>query len=164
MQKATKTSGSTELVDEPVTTRDAALSDVAAVRAVLAALAQASLDRDAAAIAGHYAQDAWVADLAPPLARRGFDQAGLQAWLDGWGGPVKVASRDQEITVGGDLALVQRLEHTSTRTREGKEVAWWARASLVLARTQEGWRIVHEHVSVPFHMDGSRLAAIDLEP
>jgi len=164
MQQVTETSGSTELVDEPVMTRGATSSDVAAVGAVLAALAQASLDRDAGAIAGLYAPDAWVADLAPPLARQGIDQAGLQAWLDGWGGPVKVASRHQEITVGGDLALVQRLEHTSTRTREGKEVAWWARASLVLARTPEGWRIVHEHVSVPFYMDGSLRAAVDLEP
>lgn len=164
MQKSHQTSGSTELVDEPVMTRDAASSDVAAVRSVLDALAQASLDRDASAIAIHYAPDAWVADLAPPLTRRGLDEAGLQAWLDGWGGPVKIASHDLDISMGGDLALVQSLQHTSTRTREGKEVAWWSRASLALARTPQGWRIVHDHVSVPFYMDGSDRAALDLEP
>ena len=33
-----------------------------------------------------------------------------------------------------------------------------------LARTDDGWRVIHDHVSVPFHMDGSFRAAIDLEP
>jgi ketosteroid isomerase-like protein len=37
-------------------------------------------------------------------------------------------------------------------------------ASIVFARTPQGWRIVQEHVSVPFHMDGSYRAAIDLQP
>lgn len=145
-------------------TRPAAASDIAAVRAVLAAVAQASRDRDAAAISRHYAPDAWLADLAPPLARRGVDVAATQTWLDGWAGPVEVTARNQEITVSGDLALAQFLQQTRTRTRDGEDAAWWARASVALARTPGGWRIVHEHVSVPFHMDGSERAALDLEP
>jgi len=139
-------------------------SDVADVRAVLAAVGQASRDRDAGAIGRHYAPGAWIADLAPPLVRRGFDVAGVQQWLDGWGGPVEVTSRDQTIAVSGDLALVQHLQQTRTRTRDGEDVAWWARATVALARTPEGWRIVHEHVSVPFYMDGSDRAALDLHP
>ena len=138
--------------------------DVAAVRSVLSAVAAASRARDAEALARQYAPGAWIADLAPPLLSRGMDTAGVQAWFDGWGGPVEVALRDEEIPVSGDLALVQCLQQTRTRTREGAEAAWWARASLALARTPEGWRIVHEHVSVPFYMDGSERAALDLEP
>ena len=33
-----------------------------------------------------------------------------------------------------------------------------------LARAGDGWRVIHDHVSVPFYMDGSDRAAIDLEP
>ena len=36
--------------------------------------------------------------------------------------------------------------------------------TLALERRPEGWRIVHLHEFVPFHMDGSQRAALDLEP
>jgi ketosteroid isomerase-like protein len=141
-----------------------ASADLAAVRGVINAVSAASRARDAGALARLYAPDAWLADLAPPLARRGFDAEGAQAWFDKWGGPVEISAHDEEITIGGDLALVQLLQQTRTLSREGEEAAWWARATIALARTPEGWRIVHEHVSVPFQMDGSYRAAIDLQP
>jgi ketosteroid isomerase-like protein len=139
-------------------------ADLAAVRSAIDAATAAVRARDAQALAGYYAPDAWLADLAPPLVRRGFDIEGAQAWFDGWGGPVEITARDEEITLAGDLALLRRLQQTRTRTREGEDAAWWARASIVFARTPQGWRIVQEHVSVPFHMDGSYRAAIDLQP
>jgi ketosteroid isomerase-like protein len=136
----------------------------AAVRSILADIAQAHAARDAAAIGRHYAADAVIADLAPPLLRRGFDAAAMQAWLDGWVGPVELVRRDIEIVVAGDLALCQGLQHTAAPTQGGERAAWWARYTLAFARTAAGWRIVHHHESVPFHMDGSYRAAIDLEP
>jgi ketosteroid isomerase-like protein len=41
---------------------------------------------------------------------------------------------------------------------------WWLRITRTLARMAGDWRITHEHESVPFHMDGSFRAAVDLEP
>jgi ketosteroid isomerase-like protein len=38
------------------------------------------------------------------------------------------------------------------------------RATLCFVRKGGGWKIVHEHTSVPFHMDGSFQAALDLKP
>ncbi|MCH5378013.1 MAG: nuclear transport factor 2 family protein [Planctomycetes bacterium] len=35
---------------------------------------------------------------------------------------------------------------------------------MVFGRLDGGWRIVQHHASVPFHMDGSLRAAIDLAP
>ena len=87
----------------------------------------------------------------------------LQAWLDGWDGPVDTTYRDLAVTVSGDLALCHGLVHTRT-TRGGEEAAWWARMTTALARTGDGWRVIHDHVSVPFYMDGSDRAALDLEP
>lgn len=135
----------------------------AEVRGVLEAIAQGLHDRDADAIARHYAPGAAIADLAPPLVRRGMDAAGLQAWLDGWDGPVDITYRDLAVTVEGRLALCHGLVHTRT-TRAGEEAAWWARMTTALARDGDGWRVTHDHVSVPFYMDGSDRAALDLEP
>ena len=39
-----------------------------------------------------------------------------------------------------------------------------ARATFVLRNSENKWLIAHEHSSVPFHMDGSLRAAIDLAP
>ncbi|WP_446719495.1 hypothetical protein [Inquilinus sp. OTU3971] len=33
-----------------------------------------------------------------------------------------------------------------------------------MRRAADGWVIVHEHESVPFYMDGSLRAAVDLKP
>jgi len=145
------------------TTIETADPEVMAVRRVLDAIARAHHDRDAGAIAGQYARDAVIADLSPPLLRRGMDPAGLQAWLDGWDGPVELSYRDVTVTVSGGLALAYGLVHTRT-TRGGEEAAWWARMTTALARHGDGWRVIHDHVSVPFYMDGSDRAATDLEP
>ncbi len=139
-------------------------ADDAAIRGIVEAVAAGHLARDADAIARHYAPGARIADLAPPLARRGFDRAGMQAWLDGWGAPVEVSVRDLVVEVSGDLAVAHGLQHTRTRARGGEEAAWWSRITRVLNRTQTGWRITHEHDSVPLHMDGSFRATVDLEP
>ena len=72
--------------------------------------------------------------------------------------------RDLVMEVAGDMAVVHGLQHTRAWTRGGEEAAWWSRTTRILARTQAGWRITHEHASVPFHMDGSFRAAVDLEP
>jgi ketosteroid isomerase-like protein len=122
------------------------------------------MPRDAAAIARHYAPDAIIADLAPPLIRRGLDPGVMQAWLDGWDGPVELTTQNLVIETDGDLALCHGLQHTRARTRAGEEAAWWSRVTIALKRTPAGWRIIHEHNSVPFHMDGSFRAAVDLEP
>jgi ketosteroid isomerase-like protein len=137
--------------------------DEAEVRAVLDGMAQAHRDRDAAAVNRHVAADATLADLAPPLWRRGPDTAALQAWLDGWDGPVEISYRDLEVRVEGGLALCHGLVHTQA-PRGGETAAWWARMTTVLARSEDGWRVIHELFSVPFYMDGSERAALDLHP
>ena len=38
------------------------------------------------------------------------------------------------------------------------------RATVCLHREGGAWRIVHEHESVPFYMDGSLRPAFDLKP
>jgi ketosteroid isomerase-like protein len=138
-------------------------ADAADIRAVLDALAAAYGARDAGAIARHYLPEARIADLAPPLLRRGFRPEAVQAWLDGWAGPVAIAARDVVVDIDGDLAVAHGLQRVAARTPAGADAAWWSRITRTFARTPAGWRIAHEHESVPFHMDGSFRAAVDLE-
>lgn len=130
--------------------------------AVLDALSQALRTRDAKAVGTLFAPQARIFDLAPPLSH-GFDQEGLEEWLASWDGPVEQSLSDLKVEVGGDLAVCHGLVHVQT-TRGGEDVSWWARATYALARDDGGWRIIHEHTSVPFYMDGSYRAAIDLQP
>lgn len=148
-------------LDDPKTTT---AKDAADIRAILDALASACRAKDAEAIERHYLPGARIADLAPPLLRRGFHPEGVQTWLDGWDGPVEIATRDLVVEADGDLAVVHGLQHVAARTRGGEDAAWWSRITRTFFRTDGGWRITHEHDSVPFHMDGSFRAAVDLQP
>ncbi len=135
-----------------------------AIQAVLNAVRQGLHERDAAAIGAQFASDAVIFDLAPPLAH-GLDVPGLSAWLDGWDGPVGQEWRDMTIDVGGDLAFCHGLcKMTATTKADGQNAQWWQRTTVCLRRVGSGWKIVHEHSSVPFRMDGSFLAATDLQP
>jgi ketosteroid isomerase-like protein len=138
-------------------------ADEAAVMAVLDGVAAAHAARDARRIVSHYVDDALVYDLAPPLGRRGMDEARVAGWLATWDGPVAIAGRDTEITVSGDLAVATGLARMRGAI-SGEAVEVWMRETVVLRRTGDGWRIVHDHSSVPFHMDGSFRAATDLSP
>jgi ketosteroid isomerase-like protein len=40
----------------------------------------------------------------------------------------------------------------------------WFRVTLGLRRIDGKWLVTHEHSSVPFYMDGSLRAAVDLNP
>jgi ketosteroid isomerase-like protein len=133
----------------------------AEVLATLALQRKGFHDKDAAAIAELYTDDARLATLAPPLLD-GQDEAGLALWLSAWDGPVKLENRDTRISIDGSLAVCHGLTHVSVRNHEGEDIGWWMRTTICLRRENGGWKIFHEHESVPFYMDGSLKAAVDL--
>jgi PhnB protein len=121
-------------------------------------------DKDTSAIIAPYTQDARIFDLAPPLAQTGVDPRQLQAWLDTWEGPVDRESRDVDLSIDGDLAFAHGFFQLSALSKSSGHAVFWFRATLCLRRIAGSWRIVHEHTSVPFYMDGSFRAATDLQP
>lgn len=127
-------------------------------------LRRAHAERDADAILACYAEDAVIYDLAPPLGRRGMGREGLVDWLATWDGPIHVDAEDIDLTVGEDLAYTSALNRTRGTKADGTAVDLWFRTTMVFARRDGRWRIVHDHSSVPFHMDGSYRAAVDLTP
>jgi ketosteroid isomerase-like protein len=124
-------------------------------------------DKDAQATVACLSEDVVAYDLAPPLAFEGKaarDTANLQKWFDTWNGPILSASRDLHIRASGDVAFACTLQHMTGTKVDGEQVDLWFRATAGLIKTADGWRIAHLHNSVPFAMDGSRRALLDLKP
>ena len=135
------------------------------IRAVIEAARQVHHDKDAAAIVARSAPGVPIFNLAPPLVHHGVNLEEKQAWLDSWEGPIGLESRDFHITVSGDLALAHGFYHMSgTPKAGGGPISFWMRETLGLRREAGVWKIVHEHTSVPFYMDGSLRPAFDLQP
>jgi uncharacterized protein (TIGR02246 family) len=143
------------------------MDDEAAIRELVADRTTAMRKGDAATICASYAPNAVVFSLAPPLvqpADGARDVAQLEAWFAEKGGSVWADVRDLQITVSGDLALCTSLDSMGAPPDAPQQFALWYRSTLGLRRADGAWRIIHEHTSTPFHMDGSMRAAIDLEP
>ena len=139
-------------------------SDKTKIEAVLEAVNRAYHERDAGGVVAHFTPDAHISDLAPPLSHR-IDKDGIAAWLGTWEGPVDRETRDLHITAAGDLAFGHAYVKVSAVTKQGgHHAAWWMRATWCLHREHGAWKITHEHTSVPFLMDGSFRAAVDLTP
>jgi len=135
----------------------------AEIEALFQKLEKAHIDHDADAIVEAYAQDAVIFDLAPPLERRGMNRDSVAAWLAGWEGPIQIDAREVNLTVDGDLAFVSALNKMRGRI-DGEDQDMWYRTTMCLRKINRRWRIVCDHSSVPFYMDGSYRAAVDLKP
>jgi len=155
---------STATLNVPVSTFSTT-ADEAAVLAVVETLRKANLDKNAGLFAAQFSPDAAIFNLAPPLVHHGVDLSEKQAWMDSWATPIEIDSRDLKVTVSGDFAFVHGFLRLSG-TKKGAEgaVRFWMRETLCMERQGSGWRIVHEHTSVPFYMDGTFRPAFDLEP
>ena len=134
------------------------------IRALIRSHHTAIRDHDAAGALAAYARDPVLYDLAPPLRLRTSGPEELEAWFATWSGPIALKHDDLHVEIDGDLALAYGFLHMTGRRTDGEVTDLWMRQTLALRNIAGEWRIAHEHTSVPFHMDGSYRAAIDLEP
>jgi PhnB protein len=143
---------------------DHTTQDETAIRGIVDGWRSALQAKDAEALLAHHAVDFLSYDLAPPLLTRGPDVAGTRAWLATWDGPIDLEVQDLKVAVADGLAYstsVNRMRGTKT---DGTAVDLWVRATVGYRKSGERWTVAHEHVSVPFYMDGSDRAALDLRP
>jgi PhnB protein len=137
------------------------------IEAVLLRYTGAIRDKDAEALMGCLTEDMTCFDLAPPLMQNPaatHDHAGYRTWFATWNGPIEIASNDLSIEAEDDVGWMWSLSHMTGRKTDGNDVDLWYRTTACLRRTNDGWRIAHLHNSVPFAMDGSGRALLDLKP
>jgi ketosteroid isomerase-like protein len=147
------------------TIRAAAATDEAAILALVSSLHQAHHDKSAAAIAAPFAPHAVIYDLEPPLMHDGISIERKRNWLATWDSPIGLEPRNFELTIDGDHAFGHGYLHVSGQKKGADHpISFWMRATMCFERINGTWRIVHEHTSVPFYMDGSLRPAFDLQP
>jgi PhnB protein len=136
----------------------------AQIRALIEDWARAMRAKDVDGVMAHYAADSVTFDLAPPLFSTGADAKGLQAWFATWEAPIGYDIRYLSVTAGDDVAFCHGLNRLSGTKTDGEKADVWFRLTLGLRKLGGAWRIAHQHESVPFYMDGSFRAAVDLKP
>jgi uncharacterized protein (TIGR02246 family) len=137
-----------------------------AIRAVVDDWLTAVRAKDTARAISHYAPEVVSFDLAPPLEYRGTEaiRRSLDGWFSTFRGPLGYEIHDLSVTVGDEIAFSRSLNHITGSRTSGEETDVWVRATIGYQRSGGKWLIIHEHVSVPFYMDGSDKAAVDLKP
>jgi ketosteroid isomerase-like protein len=141
--------------------------DEAQIAALLDAFTAAIHTKDARAAVALYTRDVVAFDLAPPLsidAAMERDPRNIQQWFDTWDGPIGLGGRDLTIVVDQHSAYAFGLRHMTGTKTDGERVDLWFRATACFRREDGAWRIAHVHNSVPFAMDGSGRALLDLTP
>lgn len=135
------------------------------IRELLAERTAAMQAKDPARLVAGYAPGAVKFDLAPPLRNTGASAEYLTQWFGSFASPVSYTYHDEAITTSGELAVVTALAKMSAVPQGASEpFTLWFRSTLVLRHGDDSWRIVHEHNSTPFYMDGTMRAAVDLQP
>ena len=135
------------------------------VRALLDSQSEAMRMKDIDRLMSLYSPDIVYFDVVPPLQYVG--SAALRdrfsRWFDGYNGALRMEIRDLSISESGDLAVAYWLSRASGTLKNGREVGSWVRATNCCQRSNHGWLITHEHVSLPVDLKNGS-AAMDLVP
>jgi ketosteroid isomerase-like protein len=142
--------------------------DETQIRRLMAERETAMRARDAVRVVARYAPEIVQFSLAPPLQHTGpevLDPDGVRRWFSGFEGPIEYEIRDLTVACGGDVAFCHSLNRLSAKPNgQPEKFDLWFRATVGLRKIDGKWRVVHEHDSTPFYMDGSFGAATDLKP
>ena len=82
------------------------------------------------------------------------DQAQIRQLIDRWAESLR--SKNVNAVMSHYAPDIERTDDEKTDV--------WVRATFCCRKIDGKWKIVHEHQSVPFYMDGSYRAALDLTP
>jgi ketosteroid isomerase-like protein len=155
--------GRTQMEEEMTSQHDSK----AEIRALIEERVAALRRKDAKGFVARQAADYSLYSLYSMGSPLAADQASVEdvdAWFASWRGPLGYEVRDLDITADGGVAFCHGFARMTGTKTDGESVDLWFRITLGLRRAADGWVIVHEHESVPFYMDGSLRAAVDLKP
>jgi ketosteroid isomerase-like protein len=135
------------------------------IRGVIESWAAAIRAKDVEGVVRHFADESVRFYLAPPLRSTQPLRENLTEWFRTWRGAIGYEIRDLTIATAADLAYAHSLNHlTGEKTNGEPDADVWFRETLCLRQVDGRWQITHAHESVPFYMDGSFKAAVDLQP
>ena len=138
----------------------------ALIRALINEFVEAVRVKNVDKIMALHAPNILLFDLAPPLQYGGADayRKNWEEWFPTIEGPVGFEVHDLKITVGDGVAFSHSLNRLSGLKKNEVKFDLWVRATIGFEIVDGKWVSTHEHISVPFYMDGSFRAAVDLKP
>lgn len=134
-------------------THDTTKQDEAEIRRMIAAWSAALEAKDLEGLTAHYLPETVLYDAIPPYKTVGKD-AIRQLWancLPYFPEKFRSEHRDIVVHVSGDIALVYCLHHFIPTSAEHPSGQTWMRVSAGFRRVDGHWKVVHEHISVPFN-------------
>ncbi len=126
--------------------------DADAIRALIDDWCEAARARDVDRIFTLYTDDLVAFDAIGPLSFDSLDDY-RQHWvrcMEMCPGEMIFEVRDLEIAIEGDSGYAHYIARCGARQEDGSEQTGHMRATVVLRRTPAGWKIRHEHYSMPF--------------
>ena len=160
-------SGAFHVARPPTACNEFQMSDEKAIRALIDAQVDAFRRKDAAAAIALLDEDVVAFEMIPPLAvppGGARNEQAMAAWFSGWEGPIAIEIRDLVVHVDGDVGFTHSLNRLSGTRLGGAKTDIWMRSTMGLRRTDNGWRMVHAHNSVPFDPADGFKARLDLKP
>jgi ketosteroid isomerase-like protein len=144
---------------------DAMASTESEIRTLLESWSAAARAKDIDRLMSLYSPDIVYFDVVPPLQFTGSDavRANFLRWFAGFEGAIGQETRDPHILVSGEIAVAYMLIRASGTLKDGREVGYWVRATVSCKRSNHGWLITHEHISLPFDFERGSVA-MDLVP
>ncbi|MCW8380316.1 YybH family protein [Streptomyces justiciae] len=140
-------------------------SEEAEIRRHIEKLVEGLRAKDPDALRPLYAPDIVSFDVQPPLQHVGVE-AKLRNWEPVFTGfeTVTYELRDLTLTVGDDLAFGHAFGRLGGTLKDGTAIGgMWVRVTYCLRKTDGGWLITHDQVSVPFDIATGK-GVVDLEP
>ncbi|MEU9590717.1 nuclear transport factor 2 family protein [Streptomyces sp. NPDC048193] len=122
------------------------------IRALLEERVEACRSKDIDRLMSLYSDDIVYYDVVPPLRFTGREEvrSNFLRWFAGYAGPIGLETHASAVAGGeGDFAFAHMLHLDSGTRPDGAETSVWVRASVGLRRSEGGWLITHEHISVP---------------
>lgn len=139
-----------------------AARDEEEIRSLVAAWSRALEAKDVDGLTAAYAPDVLLYDVKPPYRTDGVEAVRRlwEACLPYF--PVRFRSRhhDLQVTVGGDAAFAHGLHRVEPIDEEHPAGASWIRVTACYRRIGSRWRVVHEHVSLPFDCETGKVSNI----
>lgn len=141
--------------------------DEAQIRQIIDDWRSALCARDVDRLLSHYAPDVLFFDAVPPFQHRGADayRRTWEAMFDFLPPRLGSERRDEEIVVSDDLAVMHCLQRLTNADTGEAATCGWVRVTVCYQRQQGAWRVIHEHISIPFDPATSQAAFIhELQP
>jgi uncharacterized protein (TIGR02246 family) len=129
----------------------------AALAALVESRVAAVAAKDVETLVAQYADDVTLFDALGPLRDTGRDveRTRLREWFGAYRTSIDLRIRDLEVVADGEVGFAHFVFRVRGTMTDGTDVDMAVRATVGFRRGEDGWKIVHEHSSVPLTPSGT---------